>query len=162
MNQQQLDAPPALHEDPTLIGCSSPLAYGPNRNTPDKILVVDDDPVLQGSIASYLDFAGYRVVVADDGCEGLVVISNERPDLVITDVEMPRLNGIEMIRLVRQSSALSRVPIIVLTGSFSEFGSEAISAGADRALAKPVDPKNLLAHVRYLLRRAAAAAGSTS
>ena len=163
MNHQQLGAPPALPEDRTAIGCSSPLAYGPNRNTPDKILVVDDDPVLQGSIAGYLEFAGYTVVVADDGREGLAVISDERPDLVITDVEMPRLNGIEMIRLVRQfSSALSRVPIIVLTGSFSEFGAEAISAGADRALAKPVDPKNLLAQVRYLLRRAAVAAGSAS
>jgi DNA-binding response OmpR family regulator len=132
-------------------------------STRHKLLIIEDDAMVQDSIASLLDLAGYTVVAAGDGCEGLVVLSEERPDLVITDVVMPRLNGIEMIRSVRRfPSVLSRVPIIVLTGSVSEFGSEAISAGADRALAKPVDLKALLAHVRYLLKPAAAAARSAS
>lgn len=121
-------------------------------STRGKILVIEDNPVTRDSIAVWLELAGYTVVVADDGREGLVVLSNERPDLVITDVAMPRLNGIEMIRSVRQFfSALSRVPILVLTGDFREFASKAISAGANRALAKPVDPKMLLADVKYLL-----------
>jgi len=123
-----------------------------------KILIIEDDQLLQDSIAVWLDLAGYEVAVADDGADGLVVLSKVRPDLVITDVVMPRLNGIEMIRSVRQlPSALSRVPILVLTGSLRDFGSEAVSAGADWALAKPVDPEILLIHLRNLLNPPAAA-----
>jgi two-component system alkaline phosphatase synthesis response regulator PhoP len=120
---------------------------------PYKILVIEDDPVLRDSIAIWLDLMGYAVVVADDGRDGLAVLSQERPDLVITDIAMPRLNGIEVIRSVRQfPSGLGDVPILVLTGSFTEFASDAISAGADRALAKPVDPKTLLSHMTNLLK----------
>jgi DNA-binding response OmpR family regulator len=121
-------------------------------STPVKILIIEDDQILQDSIAVWLDLAGYAVVVADDGFDGLVALAKERPDLVITDVVMPRVNGIETIKSARQfPSGLSSVPILVLTGSLREFGSQAIAAGADRALAKPVDPELLLAQVRHLL-----------
>src|SRR5260370_15635026 len=120
--------------------------------TADKILVIDDHPETRDSITIWFELAGYTVVVARDGAEGLAVLSKERPDLVIADIVMPRLNGIEMIRSVRRSlSTLSRVPILVLTGYCMEFANEAISAGADRALAKPIDPDVLIAHVRHLL-----------
>src|SRR5262245_36463576 len=113
-----------------------------------KILVIEDNVLLRDSIAVWLDLAGYTVAVANDGHEGLAALSSERPDLIITDVAMPGLDGIEMIRAVRQfRSGLSRVPILVLTGSFSEFASKAISAGADQALAKPIDPVIMLAHL---------------
>jgi DNA-binding response OmpR family regulator len=85
------------------------------------------------------------------------VLSKERPDLVITDIAMPRLNGIEMIKSVRHFlSAVNRVPILVLTGCFRDRAWEAISAGANRAFAKPVDPEILLAQVKDLLNPPAA------
>jgi len=126
-------------------------------STQHKILVVEDNLLLQDSMAAWLGLAGYTVVVANDGFEGLAALSRERPDLIITDVAMPRLNGIEMIMSARQMpSGQCRIPILVLTGSFSEFASTAISAGADLALPKPVEPNIILAHLSYLLEPAAA------
>jgi CheY-like chemotaxis protein len=155
MNQQEIGGQPTSRDE----GNTS-LKFPkdtPSMSARYKILVIEDNPVLQDSIAVWLDFAGYTVVVANDGFEGLAELSKELPDLIITDIAMPGLNGIEMIRSVRQFPCrLSRVPILVLTGSFSEYASEALSAGADRAFAKPVDPKVLLAHVRYLLEPPAA------
>jgi DNA-binding response OmpR family regulator len=163
MNEQRLGALPTSHDEPTVVGHTPHRNYALNSSRQYKILVIEDDPLLQDAIAVWLGLAGYTVVVAHDGHEGLVELSKERPDLVITDVVMPGLNGIEMIRSIRQfRSGLSSVPILVLTGSFIEYGSEAISAGADRALAKPVDPEVLLAHVRYLLNQSAAAFRSAS
>jgi len=127
-------------------------------NTQYKVLVIEDNPLLRDSIAAWLELAGYTVVVASDGCEGLAALYREAPDLIITDVGMPRLNGIEVIKSVRRfPSRLSRVPIIVLTGCFRESASQAISAGADRALSKPVDPDMILAHLTHLLKPAPAA-----
>ena len=119
--------------------------------------------MLRDSIAAWLELAGYTVVVASDGCEGLALLSKEAPDLIITDVGMPGLDGIEVVKSVRRfRSGLSRVPIVVLTGCFSELAPKAISAGADRALAKPVDPDIILAHLTRLLKRAAPAFPSAS
>jgi CheY-like chemotaxis protein len=128
-----------------------------------KILVIEDNLLLRDSIAAWLELAGYTVVVASDGCEGLAVLSREVPDLIITDVGLPGLNGIEVIKSVRRfPSRLGRVPIVVLTGCFTEFARYAISAGADRALAKPVDPEMILAHLTHLLKPAAAMFNSAS
>ena len=118
----------------------------------DKILVVEDHPETRDSITILLELAGYTVVVANDGREGLAVFSKERPDLVITDIVMPGLNGLEMIMSVRHSfSGSTRVPIIALTGYYREFAKQMISAGADRALSKPVDPNTLTDYVKHLL-----------
>jgi len=135
----------------------------PDMSTRYKILVIEDNPLLRDSIAVWLELAGYSVVAAGDGCEGLAVLSTEMPDLIITDVGMPRLDGIEVIKSVRRfPSSLSSVPIVVLTGCFTELASQAISAGADRALAKPVDPNIMLEHLTYLLEPSSAALTSAS
>jgi len=132
-------------------------------STRHKILVIEDNPLLRDSIAAWLELAGYSVVSAGDGSEGLAVLSREMPDLIITDVGMPRLDGIEVIKSVRRfPSSLSSVPIVVLTGCFTELGSQAISAGADRALAKPIDPNVMLEHLTYLLKPSASAFTSAS
>jgi CheY-like chemotaxis protein len=152
MNQQQIGALHASRDEGhTTLKFSKET---PTMSSTYKILVIEDSPVLRDSIAVWLDFSGYSVVVANDGFEGLAVLSKELPDLIVTDIAMPRLNGIEMIRSVRQLQCrLGRVPIIVLTGSFTDYASEALSAGADRALEKPVEPKLMLAHVRSLLNQ---------
>lgn len=156
MNQQQIGAQP-ISQDESHTTLKLPKDT-PGMSARYKILVIEDSPVLQDSIALWLNFSGYSVVVANDGFEGLTVLSKELPDLIITDIAMPGLNGIETISSIRQLPCrLSRVPIIVLTGSFSDYALEALSAGADRALEKPADPKIMLAHVRSLLNQSPAA-----
>ena len=116
-----------------------------------KILVADDDLELSGLIAFALRQGGFTVVEAPDGPSALQAISNESPDLVILDVNMPRLNGFEVLAKLR---AFSRVPVLMLTVLASEDDQvRGLDLGADDYLVKPFSPRTLLARVRALLRR---------
>jgi DNA-binding response OmpR family regulator len=117
-----------------------------------KILVVDDDLELSGLIGYALRQAGYMVVEAGDGIAALDVFERESPALVILDVNLPRLSGLEVCRKIR---AASRVPVMMLTvRSAEEDQVQALDLGADDYLTKPFSPRTLLARVRALLRRA--------
>jgi DNA-binding response OmpR family regulator len=119
-----------------------------------KILVVDDDLELLGLISYALRQAGYWTVDAADGVTALTVFEREEPDLVILDVNLPRLSGLEVCRKIRASS---RIPVMMLTvRSGEEDQVEALDIGADDYLTKPFSPRTLLARVRALLRRSAA------
>jgi DNA-binding response OmpR family regulator len=119
-----------------------------------KILVVDDDLELLGLISYALRQAGYWTVDAADGVSALAVFEREEPDLVILDVNLPRLSGLEVCRKIRASS---RIPVMMLTvRSGEEDQVEALDIGADDYLTKPFSPRTLLARVRALLRRSAA------
>ena len=119
-----------------------------------KILVVDDDLELLGLISYALRQAGYWTVDAADGVSALAVFEREEPDLVILDVNLPRLSGLEVCRKIR---AASRIPIMMLTVRAREEDQvEALDLGADDYLTKPFSPRTLLARVRALLRRSAA------
>jgi DNA-binding response OmpR family regulator len=116
-----------------------------------KILIVDDDDELRELIGFALRQAGYLVVQAADGVEGLHLYEQEQPDLLILDVNMPRLNGLEMCRRVRAESS---TPIMMLSVRSSEEDQvEGLDIGADDYLTKPFSPRTLLARVRALLRR---------
>jgi len=118
-----------------------------------KILVVDDDLDLLKVIAFALRQAGYLVVEAQDGLSALNTFERERPDLVILDVNMPRLNGFEVLKRVRAGG--SPTPVMMLTvRSAEEDQVRGLDLGADDYLAKPFSPRTLLARVRALLRRA--------
>ena len=117
-----------------------------------KILVVDDDLELSSLIGYALRQAGYMVVEAGDGIAALDVFERESPALVILDVNLPRLSGLEVCRKIR---AASRVPVMMLTvRSAEEDQVHALDLGADDYLTKPFSPRTLLARVRALLRRA--------
>jgi DNA-binding response OmpR family regulator len=117
-----------------------------------KILVVDDDLELSSLIGYALRQAGYMVVEAGDGVAALEAFERESPALVILDVNLPRLSGLEVCRRIR---AASRVPIMMLTvKSAEEDQVQALDLGADDYLTKPFSPRTLLARVRALLRRA--------
>ncbi|HVS00889.1 MAG TPA: response regulator transcription factor [Thermoanaerobaculia bacterium] len=119
-----------------------------------KILVVDDDMELRGLIAYALRQAGYLVVEASDGAAALTVFENEEPALVILDVNLPRLSGLDVCRRIRETS---KVPVMMLTvRSGEEDQVQALDLGADDYLTKPFSPRSLLARVRALLRRAGA------
>ena len=118
-----------------------------------KILAVDDDLELLRLIAFALRQSGYLVVEAQDGPSALSAFESERPDLVILDVNMPRLNGFEVLKRIRAGG--SPTPVMMLTvRSAEEDQVRGLDLGADDYLAKPFSPRTLLARVRALLRRA--------
>ncbi|MBT0566591.1 response regulator transcription factor [Williamsia sp. CHRR-6] len=126
-----------------------------------RILVVDDDRAVRDSLRRSLSFNGYTVETATDGVEALDHISGSRPDAMVLDVMMPRLDGLEVCRRLRSTG--DDLPILVLTArdSVSERVS-GLDAGADDYLPKPFALEELLARLRALLRRAGAEADPDS
>lgn len=116
------------------------------------VLVVDDEPVVREAVTDALRMHGYDVHVAADGREALNIVWRLRPDLVVLDVVMPRLDGIGVCRELRRAGDWT--PVLVLTArSAAPDRIEGLDAGADDYLVKPFDLGELLARVRALLRR---------
>lgn len=116
-----------------------------------KILVVDDERQITRMLRASLQSSGYEVLVANDGLEGLKRFEAERPDLVISDLVMPEMNGLELTRAIRR---LTQTPIIVLSVRDSDaMKVSALDEGADDYLTKPFSMPELLARVRAQLRR---------
>lgn len=118
------------------------------------ILVVDDTVDTRELLHLYLTAAGFKVIIAADGGEGLYRAKADRPDLIVTDINMPNLDGISMIRQLRGEEETSAIPIIAITAYGREFTDEAVGAGADLAAEKPFNFDELIAQGRSLLERA--------
>lgn len=121
--------------------------------TSAKILIVDDEPQIRRVLRTTLSSQGYTVAEARTGDEALEEIRNERPDLILLDVNMPGISGLETCREIRRSSD---IPIIMLTVRSSEHDKvQALDAGADDYVTKPFGSEELMARIRAGLRRAA-------
>jgi len=119
-----------------------------------RILVVDDEPQVRKLLETYLGRAGFTVRTAVDGMEAIEMIRDEVPDLVITDVTMPNLNGLELTRRLRASHKTARVPILMLSALKQETDVLAgYAQGADDYVGKPVELTILRAKIDLLLRR---------
>jgi len=116
-----------------------------------KILVVEDNPYTLQLIDLHLSSKGFAVVTAADGREGLDRAGIEQPDLVITDIEMPKLDGISLIRLLRSKKEFESTPIVAMTGGGATELDGAIRAGANRGILKPMRLESLVEHLRELL-----------
>jgi two-component system KDP operon response regulator KdpE len=125
------------------------------QDQPTKILIVDDEPQITRVLRTALSTQGYSLQIAANGVEGMVAVHEWKPDLVITDLSMPHMNGVELCREIR---AVSQIPIIVLSVRNQEaMKIEALDAGADDYVTKPFSIQELQARVRAQLRRSSLA-----
>jgi len=115
------------------------------------ILVVDDEPQIAGIARDYLERAGYRVTIAGDGADAVAKARAQRPDLIVLDLALPQMDGLDVTRAIRRDS---NVPIIMLTARVDESDKLiGLELGADDYVTKPFSPPELVARVRAILRR---------
>ena len=118
------------------------------------ILVVDDEPGIVAITRDYLDRAGFRVIVAGDGVTALRLARTERPSLVVLDLMLPGMDGLDVARALREDPATHALPIIMLTARVEEAERLiGLELGADDYITKPFSPRELVARVRAVLRR---------
>jgi len=125
--------------------------------TPDnnvKILIVDDEPDAVELVAYNLKQAGFQVVTAADGASALDKVHKHQPDLIVLDVMMPELDGLEVCKLLRKDPATAGIPILMLTAKAAEVDRIlGLELGADDYVTKPFSPRELVLRVRKLLAR---------
>jgi two-component system phosphate regulon response regulator PhoB len=118
------------------------------------ILVVDDDEAIRLQLGWQLEADGYSVSLADSGTAALELLREQLPSLLVLDLTMPGIPGLDVLRTVRAAASTHRLPVIILSGRSSEADRVAgLDAGADDYLVKPFSPSELAARVRSLLRR---------
>ena len=118
---------------------------------PFKILIIEDEKNISEIVAKYLEKEGYTTLIANDGIEGLALFRDSHPDLVISDVMMPTIDGFEVLREIR---LISDVPVIMLTAKQEEVDRlKGFENGADDYVTKPFSPKELVRRVMVMLKR---------
>jgi CheY-like chemotaxis protein len=116
------------------------------------ILIADDNPISRELIREILDPSEYRVVEAASGREALELVSAAVPDLLVLDLQMPDLDGLNVVRILRQETRYAHLPILALTAlAMSEDRERALAAGFDEFITKPVRPAFLRSQIRRLL-----------
>jgi len=126
-------------------------------DTMKRILIVDDEEMIVRTVKAYLDREGFKTYTAYDGEEALRSFEEKGPDLIVLDLMLPKVSGIEVTRKIR---ATSRVPIIMLTAKAAEADRVVgLELGADDYVVKPFSPRELVARIRAVLRRIDGAAG---
>jgi two-component system, OmpR family, alkaline phosphatase synthesis response regulator PhoP len=130
---------------------------------PMRVLVVEDDLDIQQLVARYLRKAGFEVEVAASGRDALRLIGERPPDLLVLDLMLPEVDGIEICRRVRATQQTAELPIVMLTARAEEADRIAgLEIGADDYISKPFSPNELVARVRALLRRSTGALGGNA
>jgi putative two-component system response regulator len=119
---------------------------------PARILVADDDAVMRDLVAGLVRDLGHEVETVPDGKAALDIVAVQPPDLILSDVSMPRLNGFDLCRRLKGEAATRLIPVILITGIGEEHKVQGIEAGADDFVNKPFSPGELRARIRALLR----------
>jgi CheY-like chemotaxis protein len=109
-----------------------------------KILIVEDNLDSADLLTMMLGMEGYKTLCAGDGQEGFALALQEKPDLIITDIEMPAIDGIELIKKIRNEPQLASTPVIVVTAYHNRMGTQALEAGANKIVRKPFFVDSLL------------------
>jgi len=124
----------------------------------DRVLVVDDEPMVRDVLARYLARDGFEVETAADGEAALAAFESDRPDLILLDLMLPRVDGFEVFRRLREGGVASPVIMLTARGEVTDR-IVGLEIGADDYVSKPFSPKEVVARVRAVLRRSRAAAG---
>ncbi|MGI9091744.1 MAG: response regulator [Gemmatimonadaceae bacterium] len=131
--------------------------------TADRVLVVDDEPDIVALVSYHLALAGYRVSTATNGAEALTQVRRESPQLVVLDLMLPGLSGLEVLQRLRSDTATASVAVLLLTARRDEPDRlRGLSLGADDYLTKPFSPQELVLRVGAILRRTRAAKSSAT
>ena len=121
---------------------------------PSTILVVDDDPVILQLLQVSFEMDGFAVLTAADGAEGVEMARRERPDVVVSDVMMPKMSGLELTTALKADDTTASIPVVLLSAKAQVHDVRAgMDAGADDYVTKPFDPLELVARVNALLDR---------
>lgn len=127
-----------------------------------KILIVDDDATTRKLLGLYLKAKGYEVAYAENGLEGLEKLGAENPNLVISDLNMPYMDGIEFVKTVRADPARNELPILMVTTEADpEERERALSVGVNGYLVKPVTADVVTQHIRHILKNMFSQGGSS-
>ena len=122
--------------------------------TAGHILLVDDEPGLREAVQAYLEDHEFSVEVASDAAEGWAKLQQFRPDLVITDIMMPRVDGYAFLKQLREDDRFKGLPVVFLTArGMTRDRTQGYNAGCDAYLSKPFDPDELVSIVSNLLKR---------
>ena len=144
-----------------LIGASRSAWTGTPKMASAHILVVDDEPDISALVAYHLARESYRVRTAASGPEAIRAVELERPDLVVLDLMLPGMSGLQVLEELRRRPETQEIPVILLTARREEQDRIAgLELGADDYVAKPFSPRELVARVRAILRRGTRAAGA--
>ncbi|MEP6914669.1 MAG: ATPase, T2SS/T4P/T4SS family, partial [Acidobacteriota bacterium] len=159
------DAPDAVGEPPAVAQAMAPA---PGVSAPahvdsvqaaastlrGRVLVVEDSPTISSVVKYFLELEGFEVLLAENGLLGLEVALRERPDVIVSDVNMPGMGGVEMVKALRSDPRTADLRIMMLTSESSvESEAEGLAAGADDYILKPVEPRRLAARVKALRAR---------
>lgn len=118
------------------------------------VLVVEDDPVILRLLEVNFDLEGFGVLLAHDGAEGLEIARARRPDIIVSDIMMPQMSGIEMVEALKADKATAKIPVILLSAKAQAGDLKAgTEAGADEYVTKPFEPLDLIDRVNALLAR---------
>jgi DNA-binding response OmpR family regulator len=127
-----------------------------NHPSKKRVLIVDDDSDLLALVGFHVVRSGFEVIFAENGDQALEIAARERPDMVLLDIMLPGINGMEVCAKLRKNNRTSDIPVIMLSAlARSEQKINALDTGADDYITKPFSPRELMARVKRVLERAA-------
>jgi type IV pilus assembly protein PilB len=149
--------PPAIRSEPGSAPAPPVAAIAAEGAVPGaagRVLIVEDSPTIVAVVKYFLELEGFEVLVAGDGRKGLEMALSEQPDMIVSDVSMPMMTGLEMVRALRADTRSAGIRILMLTSEASaESEAQGLEAGADDYILKPVEPRRLAARVKALMGR---------
>ncbi len=132
----------------------SEMANPSKAKEKERVLVVEDSPTIASVVRYFLELEGFEVLVAKDGSSGLEAAKRDQPRVIVTDYNMPGMDGLAMVKALRSEELTRGVAVLMLTSEESvEKETEALEAGVDDYMLKPVEPRRLAARVKSVLAR---------